>query len=172
MKLLYRFYHALFYRIKKIMEVSLVLIMGILASIVFMNVVLRYGFNTNATFVEELSRFLFVWLTFIGAVITFHEYSHVSVSFFIKKLSSKMQLILSLITNGMMLFCCYLIVFGSFLQARLNWNNITPILEIPTGLVQVSGIVCGIGIGMVLIARIAFTLKVLLSRLMHKEQEQ
>ncbi len=170
MKSLYRLYHTIFYGIKKIMEASLVVIMGVLASIVFMNVALRYGFNTSATFVEELSRFLFVWLTFIGAVITFHEYSHVSVSFLIKKLSYRMQMLLSLITNAMMLFCCYLITWGSFLQARLNWNNITPILEIPTGLVQIAGVVCGIGIGGILVARMTLTLKSLLTPSSHKEQ--
>ncbi|MEO5883317.1 MAG: TRAP transporter small permease subunit, partial [Caldimonas sp.] len=37
--------------------------------LVFGNVVLRYGFNSGITASEELSRFLFVWLTFMGAVV-------------------------------------------------------------------------------------------------------
>ena len=32
------------------------------------NVVLRYGFNSGLTFSEEMSRYFFVWLTFIPGV--------------------------------------------------------------------------------------------------------
>ncbi|MGL1363063.1 TRAP transporter small permease subunit, partial [Vibrio parahaemolyticus] len=33
---------------------------------VFINVILRYGFESSILSVDELSRYLFVWLTFIG----------------------------------------------------------------------------------------------------------
>jgi TRAP-type C4-dicarboxylate transport system permease small subunit len=45
------------------------LLISILASmviLVFGNVVLRYGFNSGITFSEEVSRFLFVWMVFLG----------------------------------------------------------------------------------------------------------
>jgi hypothetical protein len=38
------------------------------AALVFGNVVLPYAFNSGITVIEELSRRLFVWLTFVGAV--------------------------------------------------------------------------------------------------------
>ena len=37
--------------------------------LVFANVLLRYGFNSGITLSEELSRWLFVWMTFLGAVV-------------------------------------------------------------------------------------------------------
>ena len=37
--------------------------------LVFGNVVLRYGFNSGITISEELSRWLLVWLTFLGAIV-------------------------------------------------------------------------------------------------------
>src|SRR5690606_7768513 len=53
----------------KLVELVLVLLMAGMALMVFLNVVLRYGFNSGLTWSEELSRYFFVWLTFIGAVI-------------------------------------------------------------------------------------------------------
>ncbi|WP_437125406.1 TRAP transporter small permease subunit, partial [Geobacillus thermoleovorans] len=35
--------------------------------LVFGNVVLRYGFNSGITWSEEMSRFLFIWMSFFGA---------------------------------------------------------------------------------------------------------
>ena len=43
---------------------------------VFGNVVLRYVFNSGITISEELSRWLFVWMTFLGAISAVREHGH------------------------------------------------------------------------------------------------
>ena len=43
------------------------LCLAIMVVLVFGNVVLRYTVNSGITASEELSRWLFVWLTFMGA---------------------------------------------------------------------------------------------------------
>ena len=43
---------------------------------VFGNVVLRYAFNSGIAVSEELSRFFFVWLTFIGAIVAMRDGAH------------------------------------------------------------------------------------------------
>ena len=48
-------------------------LMAVMVVLVFGNVVMRYVFNSGITLSEELSRWLFVWLTFLGAVIAMHE---------------------------------------------------------------------------------------------------
>ena len=40
-----------------------------MVALVFGNVVLRYVFSSGITFSEEFSRWLFVWLTFFGAIV-------------------------------------------------------------------------------------------------------
>ena len=44
-------------------------LLAVMVVLVFGNVVLRYGFNSGITVSEELSRWLFVWMTFLGAVV-------------------------------------------------------------------------------------------------------
>ena len=41
--------------------------LALMVVLVFGNVVMRYAFNSGFTLSEELSRWLFVWLTFLGA---------------------------------------------------------------------------------------------------------
>lgn len=40
-------------------------------------VVLRYGFNSGIFVSEELSRWLFLWLVFMGSTIAIHEQGHI-----------------------------------------------------------------------------------------------
>ena len=47
--------------------------LALMVILVFANVVLRYAFNSGLSISEELSRWLFVWMTFLGAVIAMHE---------------------------------------------------------------------------------------------------
>ena len=57
--------------IKKLLEVFSVLIMSVMSIMVFVNVVLRYGFNSSLTTSEELSRYLFIWLTFSASILAY-----------------------------------------------------------------------------------------------------
>jgi TRAP-type C4-dicarboxylate transport system permease small subunit len=52
------------------------LALALMAAMVFGNVVLRYVFNSGIAVSEELSRWLFVWMTFLGAVVALKENAH------------------------------------------------------------------------------------------------
>ena len=60
----------------KLVENVLIVMFAIMAILVFGNVVLRYGFNSGIVFSEEVSRFLFMWLTLIGALIVLKDHAH------------------------------------------------------------------------------------------------
>jgi TRAP-type C4-dicarboxylate transport system permease small subunit len=55
------------------LESAIGMMLALMVILVFGNVVHRYGFNSGITTSEEVSRYLFIWLTFIGAVIAMHE---------------------------------------------------------------------------------------------------
>ena len=69
--------------LKAVIAVFLVL----MVVLVFGNVVLRYGFNSGITISEELSRWLLVWLTFLGAIVAVREHSHLGVDSLVRMLS-------------------------------------------------------------------------------------
>ena len=54
--------------------------------LVFGNVVLRYGFNTGITVSEEVSRWLFVYMTFLGAIVALREHGHLGVDMLVNRL--------------------------------------------------------------------------------------
>ena len=57
--------------------------------LVFGNVVLRYAFNSGITVSEELSRWLFVWLTFLGAIVALREHGHLGTEVLVSRLGPR-----------------------------------------------------------------------------------
>ena len=63
-------------RLFKAVEAVLAALLLGMVLMVFGNVVLRYVFNSGIVVSEELSRFCFVWLTFIGAIVAMRDGTH------------------------------------------------------------------------------------------------
>ncbi|KGQ71176.1 C4-dicarboxylate ABC transporter permease [Chelonobacter oris] len=142
----------------KILEILVVSMLAVMACMVFANVVLRYAGNSSITIAEELSRYLFVWVTFLGAILMFKENGHVSVTVLADKLSPRKRKILSIFTDGVMLYCCYLIFIGSYAQMELNMSNYAPISGIPTGINFLAGVIMSALIGVLLVIRLGGSL--------------
>lgn len=146
----------------RVLEMIVVAVLTTMSCLVFLNVVLRYGFNSSINITEEVARYLFVWLTFLGAVLAFNDGQHVKVTMLTAKLSAAKQRLLSLLTDGLMLFCCYLMLSGSWVQFQLNLDNIAPISGIPTGVTYFAGVVAAALIGVLLILRLVANMRTIL----------
>ncbi|OOF50625.1 C4-dicarboxylate ABC transporter permease [Rodentibacter genomosp. 1] len=138
----------------KVLEALVVFILSVMSILVFLNVVLRYGFNSSISVTEEVSRYMFIWLTFLAAVLAFNENQHVNVTILTDKLSPNGRNILGIFTDSLMLYCCYLIVDGSWIQFQLNLSNLAPISGLPQGITYFASVVAGILIGILLITRL------------------
>jgi len=120
-----------YFRLLKFITVACLALMVVL---VFGNVVLRYGFNSGITVSEELSRWLFVWLTFIGAIVALRNHAHLGMDSVVARLpmiGKKICLVLSLL---LMLWCVYLFFVGSWQQTIINLDNRAPATGLSAGL--------------------------------------
>ena len=118
------------------------LLLGILV-LVFGNVVLRYGFNSGILISEELSRWLFVWLTFLGAIVALHERTHLGSDMLIARLGRRARLACFGAAHVLMLYVSWLLLSGSYAQAELNLDVSAPVSGIPMAVFYASGIVFG-----------------------------
>ncbi len=69
----------------------LILITSFLVGIIFLQVVLRFVFNFSIAEIDELSRYLFVWVIFLGISYGFREKAHLGVVFFVELLPPKIK---------------------------------------------------------------------------------
>ncbi|WHP79865.1 TRAP transporter small permease subunit [Edwardsiella anguillarum] len=137
---------------KRGLEIVSASLLALLSCIVFINVVLRYGFESSLLSVDELSRYLFVWLTFLGAILAFMENRHVNVTFFIDKLSPPARRRLEIVTHLLMLALCVMLLWGGVLKTLQDWDNRTPILGLPAGLLYAASLPTSGGIALILLA--------------------
>ena len=56
---------------------------------VFGNVVLRYAFNSGITVSEELARWAFVWMIFLGAIVAIRESGHLGTDMLVGRLGPR-----------------------------------------------------------------------------------
>ncbi len=99
--------------------------------ILFLNVVLReLGYSLK--WAEELTRFLIVWITFIGASMCVQDGSHVGIDVLPSRLGEKGKLVLSIIINLVcMAFTAVITYLGiKMVSQALNYNQKTPALMI------------------------------------------
>lgn len=139
---------------KKILEAILAIIIAILSCIVFINVILRYGFQTSILSVDELSRYLFVWLTFIGAIVAFMDNAHVQVTFLVEKLSEKNQRRMAIVVHSLILLLCLSLAWGALQKTLQDWNDFSPILGLPVGLMYAACLPTSLIIALLEIAKL------------------
>lgn len=136
------------------MEWVLISILALMVVLVFGNVVLRYGFNSGITFSEEVSRFLFVWMVFLGSVLMLRDNGHLGVHTFTKFLPLAGKKVCKLIGDILTLACCVLLSIGAWQVIGLNLANIAPISGIPLGVVYMACMLCSVGMGLLQIGSI------------------
>jgi TRAP-type transport system small permease protein len=111
----------------KFLEILLVCLLSGMAIMVFLNVVLRYGFNSGFVLSEELARFFFIWLTFIGAVVTFRDNSHLGIESFVQLLSRRGRLCCMAVVNSLIMFCSAVFFIGTWKQFDINASMYAPV---------------------------------------------
>ncbi|MEC5386127.1 TRAP transporter small permease [Uliginosibacterium sp. H3] len=115
--------------------------LAIMVVLVFGNVVLRYAFNTGISLSEELSRWLFVWTTFLGAVVALNERRHLGTDFVVATLPRLGKKLCLGISYVLMLYACWLMFSGALAQVRINMDTTSAVMEAPVAWFYASGMV-------------------------------
>ena len=129
-------------------EWFLVVLLTTMVTLVFFNVVLRYVFNYGIVFSEEVSRFMFMWITLIGALVVMKDNGHLGMSSVISLFGERGQRICRFLADLMTLGCCILLVKGSWQHVLLGMEDMAPVTNIPLGLIQSSLLISSFGIGL------------------------
>ncbi|PLR81661.1 TRAP transporter small permease [Bacillus canaveralius] len=124
-----------------ILNSVIVIILVGMVGLVFINVVLRYAFDSGITWSEELSRYLFVWLVFLGAVVAARDKSHLGVDILTANVPRKVQKVLSLVANTLVIFVLILFIDGLFKMINLNSMISGPATGIPVAFFYLAGVV-------------------------------
>ncbi|MDO8447707.1 MAG: TRAP transporter small permease [Rhodoferax sp.] len=115
--------------------------LALMVLLVFTNVVLRYALNSGITVSEELSRWLFVWLTFLGAIVALNERTHLGTDMLVSRLNATGKKVCLGLGHLLMLFICWLLFKGSLDQVKINWDSTSAAMEVSMAIFYGCGLV-------------------------------
>lgn len=116
---------------------AVIVILAAMASMVFANVALRFATDASILWVEEVSRYLMIWLTFLGGGLVLRYGGHVGIDTLQESLPRQAKAIRGAIASLLLGFFAFMVAIG-IRYAALNWEQTTPILGIPVGAVYLS----------------------------------
>jgi len=135
-------------RVMRLLELLLAICLVTMVVMVFGNVVLRYGFDSGIVVSEELSRFCFIWLVFVGAVVAMHEGAHLGVDTLVARLPRGGKLVCLFLSELLILACCAMFFWGTWRQHEVNLTTMAPVTGLSLIWVFGMGYFTSLGIGL------------------------
>ncbi|MBE3580854.1 MAG: TRAP transporter small permease [Thermoanaerobacteraceae bacterium] len=106
-------------------------LMMLMVVVIFAQVIARYVLHNSLSWSEEIGRYLFIWITFLGAVIGVKERLHVGVDVVVNAVPPGVRRILVLVGNSLMIVFVAYMLQGSFKLLELGWHQVSPATSIP-----------------------------------------
>jgi TRAP-type C4-dicarboxylate transport system permease small subunit len=143
----------------KALEAVMVLCLAAMCVMVFGNVVLRHVFDSGINTSEELARFMFIWLTFLGAIVAMREGGHLGMDMVVRRLTGRTRRGALLLGQVLVLLCCGVLLWGLILQHDINVANIGLVTGMSLSIVYSVAYLCAVSIGVMVLANIVVLLR-------------
>ena len=116
---------------------ALIALLASMALMVFANVALRFLTDRSILWVEEVSRYAMIWLTFIGAGLVLRHGGHIGIDTLQERVplwAPKIRAAIFVLLFGFFAFMAWI----SARYAMLAWTQTTAVLQIPVGFVYLA----------------------------------
>ena len=135
----------------RLLRVAIAVCLAAMVVLVFTNVAMRYLFNSGIPTSEELSRWLLVWLTFLGAIVALREHAHLGVDSLVRMLPASGKRICFVINYCLMLFADWLLLSGSWRQTIINIDDRAPATGLSMAIFYAVGVIFGVSAAVILL---------------------
>jgi TRAP-type transport system small permease protein len=129
-------------RLERVVEWLMALALTVMVALVFGNVVLRYVFNSGIAAAEEISRLMFVWLIFLGAILGLRHHAHLGVELVQARIPRGLRVACAVVSHLLMLYALALFLYGSWTQTLIGMSTYSTVLRYPTAFMASAGLLC------------------------------
>lgn len=112
-------------------------------TLVFYNAVLRYLFDASMPASEEIARFAFIWLVFLGAIVTERSKQHISVTMLTDRLRGMPAMIVRILREIVVFGTLGFLLYGSIQYTMLATFN-TPATNTPFWIIAISLVIMAV----------------------------
>jgi TRAP-type C4-dicarboxylate transport system permease small subunit len=119
-------------------EWLMIALMAAMAVLVFSNVVSRYLFNYSLIWVEELTRYMMIWVGFLGSGLVLRYGAHIAVDVFQDLLPAAAAQAVRGVILALLAATFLSMTWLGFRYAGFAWDQETPVMNWRTGLVYLA----------------------------------
>ena len=118
----------------------LVLALAFSTLLIFVQVIFRYVLNDSITWSEELARYIFIWMIWLGTSVSMKQKEHIRMDMLMNAVHGKGKLGLDLVSGIIMLaFCIFLVKYGwDLVASMMSRGNKSVALRLPMWIVYSS----------------------------------
>lgn len=128
---------AVWNKIVRVLEWFTITLFAALVLDVLWGVISRYVPGIRPSdWTEELAVYLLVWVSLLGAALTYRGYGHLGVDYFVAKLEASAQRLVAIIIEmATLIFAGFALCYGGWRLVidNLDANQLTPVLQWKTG---------------------------------------
>lgn len=95
----------------------------------------RYVFSVPIAFSEEVGRFLFIWISFLGAAIVMKRNEHIRLDLLIGKIPPKAYTIIQVLVFALTAMFSVLIFYNGYTMLDVAFRQIAPVSRLSMGYV-------------------------------------
>jgi TRAP-type C4-dicarboxylate transport system permease small subunit len=125
-------------QLDKVVGTALVVLMSLMVMNVTWQVLSRYVFQNPASFTDELSRYMLIWLGMLGSAYVAGKDEHLAIDIVLKKLEGKPRIRLQVFINSLVLIFALTVMVlggGNLVYITLILEQYSATLQIPLALV-------------------------------------
>jgi TRAP-type transport system small permease protein len=135
------------------------IMLGLMIIFVFLNVVLRTVFNSGLTWSEEIARYLFIYITFIGAIGAMRANAHLGMDSVVRNLPKSAKRVIYVIAQGIIISIMAMLTHGAYTMTVQSIEARAAATGIPLSIIYGIGMVTGICIVIICITNIVKVFK-------------
>lgn len=107
-------------------ELFLIILLLLMVFFTIFAVFTRYVLNRSLDWTEELSRFIYIWVTFLGAFVVLVKNKHVAIETFLDALPDKVSFIIKKINMVLMIVFMISMIIGGWQVSNTAMFQIAP----------------------------------------------
>lgn len=114
--------NSFFIILNKTEEVCLVVMFALMVLAIFLQIIMRFIFNNSLSWSEELGKFIFVWISWLGISIGQRRNEHIKITMVVDKLPPKLQNITEIVANLILLVILAVTIYYAIHLVQFQQN--------------------------------------------------
>lgn len=141
-------------KIFRLIEIVMAVFLVVMVAFMFLNVVMRFAFDSGLVWSEEIARLAFIFLVYLGTIGAYRDNRHLGVNMLMEKLPERYGKVVFVLIQVVVIWVMVLLALGSINLAEQTFNDRWVATQFPRWIVSGVGAVTGIAISFLALANI------------------